>query len=217
MIEPINTVLTQFWRKLAIFLPDFFIGILVLFVGLIAASILKKIIISLFNFFKIDFIISKSKLLQKGEIKIWEQIIAEIIRWTVIILFLIPTLEIWGLSKATQVLNQFLFYTPNVIIAVIVLFVGIVVANLVADLVRHSIASFSSKSAVTVSFIAKSTVLFFTFLIVLNQLGVAQDLIRILFTGIVAMLAIAGGLAFGLGGKDLARELLDELKKSLQK
>ena len=217
MVEPINAVLTQFWRKLAIFLPDFFVGFLVLLIGLIAASILKKLIISLFNFFKLDFIVAKSKLLQKEEIKIWEQIVAEIIRWTVVILFLIPTLEIWGLSRATQVLNQFLFYIPNVIIAVIVLFVGIVVANLVADLVRHSIASVNSKSASTVSFIAKSTVLFFTFLIVLNQLGVAQDLIRILFTGIIAMLSIAGGLAFGLGGKDLAKELLEELKKSLQK
>ncbi len=49
----------------------------------------------------------------------------------------------------------------------------------------------------------------------MNQLGVAQDLIRILFTGIVAMLALAGGLAFGLGGKEIAKEILEELKKKL--
>jgi hypothetical protein len=60
-------------------------------------------------------------------------------------------------------------------------------------------------------------VLFFTALVVLNQLGVAQDLIRILFTGIVAMFVLAFGLAFGLGGKDLAKEILEEIKKSLQK
>jgi len=51
----------------------------------------------------------------------------------------------------------------------------------------------------------------------MNQLGVAQDLIRIFFTGIVAMIAIAGGLAFGLGGKDVARDLLEDLKKKLGK
>ena len=58
--------------------------------------------------------------------------------------------------------------------------------------------------------------MFFTVLVVLNQLGVAQDLVRILFTGIVAMLSLAGGLAFGLGGKELAKELLDELKNKLK-
>jgi len=52
--------------------------------------------------------------------------------------------------------------------------------------------------------------------VVLNQLGVAQDLIRILFTGIVVMLSLAGGLAFGLGGRELAKEILEELKNKLK-
>jgi len=51
----------------------------------------------------------------------------------------------------------------------------------------------------------------------LNQLGVAQDLIKILFTGIVFMLALAGGLAFGLGGKECAQTLLKNLLKELKK
>jgi hypothetical protein len=63
----------------------------------------------------------------------------------------------------------------------------------------------------------RGIILFFTALVVLNQLGVAQDLIRILFTGIVFMVTIAGGLAFGLGGKDLARDILMELKKKIVK
>ena len=62
----------------------------------------------------------------------------------------------------------------------------------------------------------KSVIVFFTILVVLNQLGVAQDIIRILFTGIIGMLALAGGLAFGLGGKDMARDLLSELTKKVK-
>ena len=62
----------------------------------------------------------------------------------------------------------------------------------------------------------KSVIVFFTILVVLNQLGVAQDIIRILFTGIIGMLALAGGLAFGLGGKDIARDLLSELTKKVK-
>lgn len=54
-------------------------------------------------------------------------------------------------------------------------------------------------------------------LAVLNQLGVASDLIRILFTGLVAMLAIAGGIAFGLGGQGTARDIVVAIQKKFSK
>lgn len=215
MIEIINSVLIKFWIRLTNFLPDLFAGLLLLALGFIFSGILKKLIITILNFLKIDTLLPKAKLLEKKEVKLWEEIIAETVKWTIVILFLIPALEIWGLSKATAVINQFLFYLPNVIIAVIIAFVGIVISNLVADLVKHSITTLRATSAASIAIAAKSTVLFFTGLVVLNQLGVAQDLIRILFTGIVAMLSLAGGLAFGLGGKDAAKEIIDQLKKKI--
>ncbi|MFN4212796.1 MAG: mechanosensitive ion channel family protein [Microgenomates group bacterium] len=216
MIELINSVITRFWVRLVNFLPDFFGGLLILIAGFIVAGIIRKLIITLLIFLRVDTLLQKARLLARNQVKLWEEIIAEIAKWTIVILFLVPTLEIWGLSKATVVLNQFLFYLPNVLVAVIIGFVGIVVANLVADLVKHSITTTGATSAAAMAVAAKSTVLFFTALIVLNQLGVAQDLIRILFTGIVAMLALAGGLAFGLGGRDLAKEILEELKKKFK-
>jgi len=142
--------------------------------------------------------------------------LAEILRWTVIIMFLIPTLEVWGLSRATGVINQLLLYLPNVIVAVIIGFIGSIVSNLGADLVKSSIKSLGVASANTLAIFTRSAIIFFTVLVIMNQLGVAQDLIRILFTGIVVMLAIAGGLAFGLGGKDLAKNLLEQLQKKIK-
>ncbi len=216
MIELINSVLARFWIKFINFLPDFFGGLLILIAGFIFAGLIKRIITTVFAFSKIDSLLPKAKLLGRNDVKLWQEIITEIIKWTVVILFLIPTLEIWGLSKAIGVLNQFLFYLPNVMVGVIILFIGVIISNLVAGLVKHSITTVGAASAATISVVAKSTVLFFTILITLNQLGVAQDLIRILFTAIVGMLALAGGLAFGLGGKDIAREILEELKKKIK-
>jgi hypothetical protein len=208
-------VLSRFWSKLTNYIPDFLAGLLILAIGLTLASLLKRILITLFTFVKLENILQKTKLINKNEVRLWEEILAEILRWTVIILFLIPTLETWGLSRATAVLNQFLFYLPNVIVAVIIAFIGLIAANLVSDLVRHSINSLGAASANALAAFSKSALIFFTILVILNQLGIAQDLIRILFTGIVAMLAIAGGLAFGLGGRDLAREILENLQKKL--
>lgn len=217
MFEPIQEVITRFWEKFTNYLPGFFAGLLILAIGLALASLLKRILLTLFAFFKVDSLLNKTKLIGKNEVKLWEEILTEILKWTVIILFLIPTLEVWGLSRATVVLNQFLFYLPNVIAAVIIGFIGLIAANLAADLVSHSIKTLGATSANTLAVFSKSVLIFFTILIILNQLGVAQELIRILFTGIVAMLALAGGLAFGLGGKDLAKELLENLKQRLLK
>lgn len=217
MFLEINQILSRFWIKFTDFLPDFFGGLLILSLGLVIASIVKNIFLIIFRFLKIESLFTKTKILQKQIVNAWEEILAEIIRWTIVILFLVPTLEVWRLSKATTVLNQLLFYLPNVIVAIIIAFVGLVIASLAYDVVKHGAKTLGRVSATILAGVAKTMVLFFTALVVLNQLGVAQDLIRILFTGIVAMFVLAFGLAFGLGGKDLAKEILEEIKKSLQK
>lgn len=216
MFTNTNDVLIQFWLKFINYIPDFFAGLIILFIGLFVSILLKKILLTLFTFFRIDALLNKTRLITQKEVRLWEEILAELLRWTIIILFLVPTLEAWGLSKATSVLNQFLFYIPNIIVAVIIGFVGIIVSNLISDVVKNSVKSLGQSSANTLAVFSRSTVLFFIILVMLNQLGVAQDLIRIFFTGLIAMLALAGGLAFGLGGKDSAKEIIEELRKKLK-
>lgn len=216
MVDLVNMVLVDFFRGVGSFLPNLIVGILILIIGFLIGSLAKHILLTVFTFLKLDDLFHKAKLIGKGQLKIWIEVLTEILKWMLIIVFLIPTLEVWGLSNATSVLNQFLFYLPNVIVAVVIAFVGLLAANLGSDLVRHSVKTIGSSSASGLAVFTKWAIVFFTVLVVLNQLGVAQDLVRILFTGIVAMLALAGGLAFGLGGKDVARELLEGLKKKLE-
>jgi len=216
MIDIINRVINNFIKKIADFTPDFFAGIVILLFGIIVANIVKKIVVTLLVFLKIDSLLQRTKLVAKNHVRTLIEAIAEILKWAIIIVFLIPTLEVWGLSKATIVLNQLLWYIPNVIIAIVIGFVGLILANLGSNIVLQSIKTGNNlKLANTLAVATRSIIVFFTVLVVLNQLGVAQDLIRILFTGIVAMLTIAGGLAFGLGGKEIAKQLLEDLKKKI--
>jgi len=216
LIDTVNSIVQPFWKSFVTFLPVLFGGLLILIIGLVVANLLKSILITLFSFLKLERLFQSTKAIEKGEVKLWEDVIAEIVRWTVIILFLIPTLQVWGLSEATTVLNQILFYIPNVVIAVVIGFVGLVSSNLLANVVKRTIKTLGSTTANTLAVFTKSVIVFFTILVVLNQLGVAQDIIRILLTGIIGMLALAGGLAFGLGGKDIARDLLSELTKKVK-
>lgn len=213
MFTIINSILLNFFRSVANYLPNFFGGVLIISIGLVLSSILKRLLLSIFKFFRLASMLEKTKLMKKNEVAVWEEVLTEVLRWTLIILFLIPTLEVLGLSRATSVLNQFLFYLPNVIVAVVIGFIGIIISNMTAEIVRTSL---HTSSAATLAIITKGIIIFFTILVVLNQLGVAQDLIKILFTGIVAMVALAGGLAFGLGGKEVARDILESAVKKLK-
>lgn len=216
MTDFFNTFILDFLQKLLNYLPNFFSGLIIFVIGLLLGGILKQVLLSLLSFFRIADLFQKTKLVGRNEVKVWEEILAEVSKWTVVVLFLIPTLEVWGLSRATVVINQLLFYLPNVIAAVIIGFVGLVAGNLASQVVKSSFKTIGATSAATLAVFTRSVILFFTVLVVLNQLGVAQDLIRILVTGIVAMLAIAGGLAFGLGGQGVAKEILEELKNKFK-
>lgn len=214
--DTLTTTLNGSMEAIVNFAPKFILGLIFLIVGIIIAAFLKQVLKELFRFFKLDSYLAKYGVPETKEGTEWSTIIAEIVRWFVIIAFLIPTADVWGLGRFASVLDGLLSYLPNVFVAVLLLLVGFVVARLVYDLVLASVHGVSKESAKSVALVARYSVLVFVFLVVLNQLGIASDLIRILFSGIVAMLAIAGGLAFGLGGKDAAKETIDKLRKKLK-
>ncbi len=216
MFDIINSIFIDFLNKFVTFFPSLVSGVFIILVGFLLGGLIKKVLLSLFTFVRLDALFHKTRLIEKKEVQVWEEVLTEILRWTIVVLFLVPAFEIWGLSRATVVLNQFLFYLPNVIVAVIIAFVGLVTSNLGADLVKSSARTVGSSSAATLSVFTRWLILFFTVLVVLNQLGVAQDLIRILFTGIIVMIALAGGLAFGLGGQTIAKEILEELRSKFK-
>lgn len=198
------------------FVPKFFIGAIVLLIGLIVASVLKQLVIEILRAMKIEQLLHKYGVPEAKDQFDWSHILGEIVRWFVVIVFLIPTADVWELPQIVTVLNTFLLYLPNVFVAAIIAVVGFVFARLAHDIVLVSTRRVSSDTARAIASVAYWAVTVFVFLAVLNQLGVASDLIRILFTGFVALIAIAGGIAFGLGGQDAAKEVVEEIRKKLK-
>ncbi len=207
----------QFFSGIAYYLPQFFAGLLLLLVGVLIAGIIKQVILGLFNLVNIEKLAKEANLPPSYDVKVWPQLIAELLRWVILVLFLVAAVETWGIQKVGDVLNQLLLYLPNVFVAAVIGMVGVVIANLVFDLVKHGSKGLGSHSSGGIATFARYAILIFTGLLVLHQLGVAADLINILFTGIVAMLALAGGLAFGLGGQETARDVLKSLRERIEK
>ena len=217
-MEGVNTALqdtaNNTLTNLSAFIPRFISGLIILLIGIIIATFVKQILLELFKFIKLNALLKRYGLPESKEVD-WSQILGEMTRWFIIVLFLIPTSDVWGLGRFVEVLNNLIFFLPNVFVSVLLLLVGFVVARLVYDLILASVHGLSKDSAKTVALVGRYSVLVFVFLVVLNQLGIASDLIRILFGGIIAMVALAGGLAFGLGGQNTAKEVLEKLKKKI--
>jgi len=216
MFVIIGNTFDVFAGRFSEFLPNLIVGLMLIAIGAILSLLFKNIVLQTFRFFRLEAVLDDAKLMKKYEVKIWVRIFAEITRWATIIIFLIPAFDIWGLSRIISVLSQLLLYTPNLIIALIIGFLGLIASNLLSEVVAHSLRARKGSYAQTAASITKAVIIFFTVLIFLNQVGVAQDLIRIFFTGIVAMFALAGGLAFGLGGRDAAAQLIEDVLKKMK-
>ena len=209
----------ELWNSIVSFLPQILGALAVFLVGIIVAVVLSKAIIKVVALLGID------KLATKFEIKTFFEragirlhigaLLGWIMKWFFIIISLIVATDILGWEQVTTYLQQVVIYLPNVIIAVIMLLAGILLANFVRHIVKSALEAAKLESTEFLSGIAKWAILIFTFMAALVQLQIAPDLIRVLFAGLVAMLALAGGLAFGLGGKEHAARVLDRLKKDI--
>jgi hypothetical protein len=200
------------------FIPSLIGGLIVLIVGLVIGAIVYRLIVGLLKTVKLERFLSKYGIVKiEGHDIDWSQILGEIARWSIIVTFLIPTFQAWRLDALNAVLNRVVLYIPNVIAAVVLAIVGLVFSRLAYKVAYGASRSLGKDLSNTVALIAQWAMIIFVTFLVLHQLGVAQELLRILFAGLVAMIALAGGLAFGLGGQDAAKSFLDTLTKKLKK
>ena len=138
--------------------------------------------------------------------------VGQVFKWFVIIVFLIPSLNLVGLDSISSFLgNDVLGFLPRVIVAAFILIIATVVAEALSKTIVAGTKAMNLKSANMLGTVAKYAVWVFAFIIALGQLGVAPAYMQILFAGIIGMLAVAGALAFGLGGKDAAARFLSKV------
>lgn len=214
----VSTAVLGTFANFVSYLPSFIGGLIVLAVGLVIAAVVHRVIIGILNAIRFEKFLNRYGISQvEGQNIAWTEILAELARWSIIIVFLIPTLQTWQLDAVNAVLSSVLLYIPNVIAAVVMAIVGLVFAKLAYKVAYNTARSLGRDSAHTVGLVARWSILIFVAFLVLHQLGVAQQLLQILFAGVVAMLALAGGLALGLGGQGVARTFLDSVWEKFKK
>lgn len=131
-------------------------------------------------------------------------------KWFVRLIALVVAFDALGLPAVSDVLRQLLLWIPNLVVGIVVLVIGGLAANALANLVRGATAQGGLGSPDHLATIAKVAVWGFAIVVAVNQIGIAQTLVNSLFIAIVGAAAIALGLAFGLGGRETAAKIVQD-------
>ena len=131
-------------------------------------------------------------------------VLADVAKWFVRLITLVVAFDALGLPAVSQVLQSLLLWLPNLVVALVVLVVAGLAANALHGLVRGATAQAGFGNADLLANIARLAVWAFGVVVAVNQIGIATTLVNTLFMATVGALALALGLAFGLGGRETA-------------
>src|ERR671938_396574 len=206
-----TAVMTSLTAALALFLsaiPKVIGFLIIVIIGWLIAAALAKAVSALLRAVKFNDLAQRAGLSgfvqQMGLHTDAAGFVALVTKWFVRLIVLVSAFDALGLPAVSQVLQQLLLWLPNLVVAIIALVIGGLAANALARLVRGATAEAGLGSPDLLANIARIAVWAFAIVVAVNQIGIATTLINTLFMAVVGALALALGLAFGLGGRETA-------------
>ncbi len=213
--------LMNLWAGFVAFVPNLIGAIIVLIIGLIVAAGLGALVEKILDAIHLDGFLKKIGLgpfFERAGLRLRAAyFLGRLVYWFVVVAFLLAVADSLHLYALSQFLQNILNYLPNVIAAVLIMLAAVVVANFLRLLVAASVMSAKLHAAHFLGSLTWWAIVIFGLLAALVQLNIAASVLQSIITGFIAMLALAGGLAFGLGGRDYAAYLVNKLKDRTEK
>lgn len=215
------TALLDLWVTFINFIAVFIPALLLLVVGWFIAVIIGQAVSSILEKLKFNQLFEKGgwkQALQKAELKVnASEFVGAIFKWALFIVFLSVVSEVVGLVQFADFLNRVLGYIPNIIAAVLIFVAAVIISDILEKIIRTAVEGIKVGNGHWAGAIVRWSIWIFAVIAIMRQLLIVPDLVTTLFNalvyGAVAFLVISLGLAFGLGGKDVAAEILAGMKK----
>ena len=212
--------LGNLWIQVLSVIPMILGALIIFVIGLIVASVLEMVVMKIVRWIKLDNLLMRSGLeeyLKRGDWRLdTGKFLGKIVYWFVVIAFVLAASDILKFYAFSGFLNSVLNYIPNIIVAVLILLAAFIIAGFLKSVIKVSVSGAQLGGAHFLGALAWWTVVIFGLLAALAQLGIASNLFNIIISGLVAMFALAGGIAFGLGGKDYASHLLNKVREEAE-
>jgi hypothetical protein len=212
-----------FLEQLFVFVPRLLLAIIVFVVAYIISAGIGRLVTEVLKGLKFNKLFEKEgwqKAIERAEIKVDPAaFIGAIFKWVFVIISILLAVDIMQLTKFADLVMNVLDYLPNVIIAVLIFVVAVVIADIVEKLVRATVEKMKVAYASLAASIVRWTIWIFAIFMILDQLLPQSDLVQTLYKGIVygavSAIALAVGLAFGLGGRDSAGEAIKNMVRKI--
>jgi len=202
------------------FVPRLIGAIIIFVIGWFISIAIGKLVAEILKRIKFNQIFEKGGwkgALEKAEIKVdVSGFIGAIVKWVLLIVFLLAAVEVLGLVQFADFLTDVLAYLPNVVVAALIFVVAVIIADILEKIVRAAVEGAKLGYGNLVGTIVRWSIWVFAIMAILYQLKIAPALIQTIITGVIALIVIAGGIAFGLGGKEVAAELLQDLRRKIR-
>jgi hypothetical protein len=220
LADALVSSLLGLWVGAAAYLPRIIGALIIFVVGLIVSSGIGALVERVVDSLKLDLWLERvgiGEYVERAGLRLDAgRFLGQVVYWFLLIAFLLATADILELQQVSSFLkDEVLSYIPNVIAAMLIMLAAAVLGNFLKNVVTASIMSARLGAAHILGTLTWWAVVIFGFFAALIQLGIAREIILTLITGVIAMLALAGGIAFGLGGKDTAAHLLKRFEDQI--
>lgn len=201
------------------FIPRLIGALIIIWIGWFVAGIIYRVVTALLRKLRVDEIAQKAGIaafLARGNVQTDAAgLIGDLAKWFVRLIFLEAAFNALGMPQVVGVINSIILFIPNLIVALVILFIGTLAARFLSDVVRSTAQGAGMAGASTIASITYFGVMAFFFIAAISQIGVATGLLDILFSAAVGGLSLALALAFGLGGRDAAARAINSLTGSI--
>ena len=219
--DQLSNAANEFWTSVGDYLPKILGALVLLIIALIVAKVLQALVERVLKTVGVEKLMKQKqvqKTLKTAEVNInLVDVAGRITFWVVLIIFGLAISDVLDLTAMSDVIREIINYLPNVLAAVIVLTVTVAGGRLVRDVVAASLSRMRVDFAHSVATFAYYVLLVFGTIMAIDQLGFATTLLTANLTIIVAGVVFALALAFGLGGRDTAGKVVEELYNNYKK
>jgi len=202
---------TQALNTFMSFLPSLLVALIVLVVGWFIAGSLGRLIARGLSAIGLERAVERSGIgrfiEQSGSRWTMSEIIAALIKWSIFLIFIQAAASLLGMAQITAIINSVILFIPKLIVALAIIVIGSLIARFVAGLVRGSLAEMEVGGAGLFAKLAQYAIIGVAIVAAFNQIGVAQTVVNTLLIGLIGSVALALGLAFGLGGREVAAQI----------
>jgi len=213
IISELTQALHELARDFAHFLPRLIVMLILAFLGWVIAYVAKVVlrsILRLINFDKLSENAGASQLLTKADLPSATEVLSRFVFWVAWLGFILLGVSVLGILGLQEQITKFFLFLPRLFVALFIVFVGLLAATFFSRAALLAAVNANVPSPRVLSAAIRSIIIAFILSIAFEELGLAEETMLVAFGIAFGALMLGLAIAFGIGGRDLAKRFLEE-------